>query len=247
MTTENHELNTPEEGTLNWDEPINENFRWLDTEIEIRDTEANIDQYTPKEDAKFLATDTGRRYLGTGTNWTEAPIHLPDTLTAPTYSQENTSDTANGEIWYRSDTGSLIVQMQAGTVDLVTGEVISESTSTDSGDDSEDGESTNQDGTGISGEDASFVVMSTTEGAEFDYTFTVDGSVSRDASGVRAEDTDTIVENDDGTVTVTGFAGNTYGDGFKVDGELLSFEKTGGESEFQLIFNGEDVTSELTA
>lgn len=71
MPTENHDFNTPKSGTENWDVPLNENTVALDTRVEVRDTEANRNDYTPKEGAKFLAIDTGTVYLGDGTEWQE--------------------------------------------------------------------------------------------------------------------------------------------------------------------------------
>ena len=67
--TENHDYNTPEAGTLDWHEELNDNFEALDTGVEIRDDSDNMDEYEPKEGAKFLATDTGEVYIGDGTDW----------------------------------------------------------------------------------------------------------------------------------------------------------------------------------
>ena len=67
--TENHDYHTPEEGTANWHIPLNENFERIDAHVEVRNTEANLDQYRPLADAKFLATDTGNIYLGDGQRW----------------------------------------------------------------------------------------------------------------------------------------------------------------------------------
>ncbi|MFB6077867.1 MAG: hypothetical protein ABEJ80_02670 [Halarchaeum sp.] len=69
--TDNHDLNTPAKGTLDWNVPLNENFERLDAAVEIRDVRANRSNYVPKDGAKFLATDTGRVYLGDGTSWSE--------------------------------------------------------------------------------------------------------------------------------------------------------------------------------
>lgn len=60
---------TPEKGTLDWHEPLNENFDRLDRDVEIRDTEANKDNYEPRQGEKFLATDTNTVYFGDGTQW----------------------------------------------------------------------------------------------------------------------------------------------------------------------------------
>lgn len=69
MPTENHKLNTPQKGETDWDVPLNENTADLDTLVEIRDTDTSRNDYTPKDGAKFLATDTGEVYLGDGDAW----------------------------------------------------------------------------------------------------------------------------------------------------------------------------------
>jgi len=84
-----------------------------------------------------------------------------------------------------------------------------------------------------------------TEAGEVSYEFTVEGTVER-ASGVedrlRAEDDDEISDTGDGTVTVSGFTGNTgYGDTYVVDGEIRSFERTGGQAAYRLAIDGETV------
>ncbi len=70
--TPNHRYNVPEEGEQNWHVPLNENFERYDVDIEIRDESHAIDEYEPREGAKFLATDTGVVYMGDGTDWEEA-------------------------------------------------------------------------------------------------------------------------------------------------------------------------------
>jgi len=69
--TENHEYNHPAKGTTNWHVPLNDNFAQFDTDIEIRDADANRGNYTPKQGAKFLATDTENVYVGDGSSWNE--------------------------------------------------------------------------------------------------------------------------------------------------------------------------------
>ena len=61
---------TPNEGTLDWHVPLNENFEQLDRDVELRDEEANVDQYDPVDGAKFFATDSGAIYSGDGSAWT---------------------------------------------------------------------------------------------------------------------------------------------------------------------------------
>jgi hypothetical protein len=109
MTTENHGLEIPSKGTLDWDRPLNENFQQIDTGIEMRDTEANIDQYAPKQGAKFLAIDTGARYIGDGNQWTTLPVQNPTNFVA----QSVTTDPDNavsGTVWYREDLDEIRVQ-----------------------------------------------------------------------------------------------------------------------------------------
>jgi len=67
--SDNHDYNVPNKGDANWHQPLNDNFREFDTDIEIRDTDGNKSDYTPKAGAKLLATDTGRVYVGDGSNW----------------------------------------------------------------------------------------------------------------------------------------------------------------------------------
>lgn len=67
--TENHGYDTPSEGSEDWHIPLNDNFEKIDTDVEIRDAEDARDSYTPKQGAKFLATDTGAVYIADGSQW----------------------------------------------------------------------------------------------------------------------------------------------------------------------------------
>ncbi|AUG49104.1 hypothetical protein BVU17_16115 [Haloarcula taiwanensis] len=67
--TANHAYNRPPRGAQDWDVLLNENFSRIDGDVEIRDTEENRSQYTPKTGAKYLATDTGQVYIGDGNEW----------------------------------------------------------------------------------------------------------------------------------------------------------------------------------
>jgi len=40
----------------------------------VRDSDDNLDQYTPKSGAKFFATDTGNVYVGDGNGWNPVPV-----------------------------------------------------------------------------------------------------------------------------------------------------------------------------
>jgi len=92
--TRNHDYNRPSEGTLNWDVPLNENFAALDTDIEIRDADANRTDYEAKAGAKFLATDTGAVYIGDGTDWQEL-----GSVRSVTVGSSEPSDPSEGDIW----------------------------------------------------------------------------------------------------------------------------------------------------
>ena len=89
-----------------------------------------------------------------------------------------------------------------------------------------------------------FQIVGTEEG-EVSYEFTVDGTVEKrtdNSDRLKAEDNDEVTENGDGTVTVSGFTGNTgYGDSFVVSGDLESFDRTGGDAGYRLVANGRDV------
>jgi hypothetical protein len=65
----NHGYNKPSEGTIDWHVPLNENFKQLERDIEIRDVEANRGDYQPDMGSKFLATDSGATYVGDGSSW----------------------------------------------------------------------------------------------------------------------------------------------------------------------------------
>jgi hypothetical protein len=92
--TDNHDYNTPSEGTLNWDVPLNENFEQIDTDVEIRDEDANRASYEAKSGAKFFATDTGAVYLGDGTAW-----EMVGSVRNVTVSASEPSDPSEGDIW----------------------------------------------------------------------------------------------------------------------------------------------------
>ncbi|PSP42870.1 hypothetical protein BRC66_00480 [Halobacteriales archaeon QH_2_66_30] len=72
--TPNHKYNVPNQGQQDWHVPLNDNFEAFEVDIELRDKEANLGDYTPTDGAKFLATDTGVVYVGDGNNWNPAFI-----------------------------------------------------------------------------------------------------------------------------------------------------------------------------
>jgi len=88
--TENHNYDTPEQGSTDWHVPLNTNFEQIDTDVEIRDKEANLGDYTPKEGAKLLAIDTGNIFLANGSEWNQIPA--PTSSSNPTFEQVVTSE-----------------------------------------------------------------------------------------------------------------------------------------------------------
>ncbi|NHN58233.1 MULTISPECIES: hypothetical protein [Halorussus] len=74
------------------------------------------------------------------------------------------------------------------------------------------------------------------------YEFTVEGSVTKRTSatgGVESEGNDSVTDNGDGTVTVSGVSGNGYGDSYLVDGDVVSMDLD--ESKWTLRYGGEEV------
>jgi hypothetical protein len=102
---------TPEEGTVDWHVPLNRNFERLDTDVEIRDAEASLGDYAPRQGAKFLATDTGRRRLGDGSEWGALPLAFPSRPSDP-------SDPVEGQLWYNTADGVLRINTGDGVVDI---------------------------------------------------------------------------------------------------------------------------------
>lgn len=87
-----------------------------------------------------------------------------------------------------------------------------------------------------------FEVLTPQGGDAIEYTFTADGPVYKHQTegNVWAGGNDEITKNDDGTVTVSGYTGNGYGDAYLVDGSVTSWEDNG--AEFSLTWDGADVT-----
>ncbi|NEU56949.1 hypothetical protein [Halorussus sp. MSC15.2] len=87
-----------------------------------------------------------------------------------------------------------------------------------------------------------FELVAGSDTSNVEYEFTVEGSVQkRTASGdVTAESNDTLSDNGDGTVTISGLSGNGYGDAFFVDGDIVSMNLD--ESKWTLRYGGEEVS-----
>jgi hypothetical protein len=72
--TDYHNYQTPDKGKTDWHKPLNQNFENIDKDIEIRDKQDNKTNYEAKNGAKYLATDTGNRYIGDGNSWEPIPL-----------------------------------------------------------------------------------------------------------------------------------------------------------------------------
>lgn len=96
--TKNHNYQTPTQGSSDWHLPLNKNFEKIDTDIEIRDKEANRSEYTPKQGAKFFATDTQKVFLGDGSSWNQ--IGSVQNLPGDIYLQDNEpTSPSKGDLW----------------------------------------------------------------------------------------------------------------------------------------------------
>jgi hypothetical protein len=91
-----------------------------------------------------------------------------------------------------------------------------------------------------------FELVPDDDAASVEYEFTVEGSVrgrtTAPDGGHTAEAADTVTDNGDGTVTVSGVAGNGYGDAFYVDGAFTSLNLD--ESVWTLRLGGDEVTAD---
>lgn len=203
--TNNHNYTLPEKGAIDWHVPLNENFEQIDTDVEIRDTEANTDDYTPKEGAKFLATDTGRRFFGDGTQWVEAPPQ-PQQEFAVEHTTSDPTDDEAGRIWYRSDTDTLKVQLDSGVESLAVGT----GGTSDGTDDSTDA----TDGTHL-------LEIIPADGASWDtYTIVIDGELT---NTTELDSGDSVTTQSDGTVLIEGgIKGGKRPETFEFEGTLVS-------------------------
>jgi len=136
--TENHGFDTPTEGATDWATPLNQNFEELDTAVELRGRESELDNYEPKSGAKFYAVDTGNAYVGTGTAWSQVPVAshdhqqlaVDDSLQIPVKDADPSSP-STGEVWFRSDTSEIRVRTTDGI------QVVGGSTTSDASDSTE--------------------------------------------------------------------------------------------------------------
>lgn len=66
--------------TFDWQFTGTDPLEVYDTDVEHRDTASNRDRYAPKPGWKFVATDTGKVYLGDGSSWNHMGhvVSLPD-------------------------------------------------------------------------------------------------------------------------------------------------------------------------
>jgi hypothetical protein len=87
-------------------------------------------------------------------------------------------------------------------------------------------------------------IVSGSNMATTDYEFVVEGTASKHTSAGdnAAEGNDSITDNGDGTVTVTGATGNGYGDAYYVDGAITSMSL--GDGNWTLRYGGSEVSKQ---
>lgn len=73
-TSNNHGFDLNYADSASWD--YNQEFQALEERLAVRDTEANLSNYTAYAGATFIATDTGAVYDGDGTSWNHADRDL---------------------------------------------------------------------------------------------------------------------------------------------------------------------------
>jgi len=102
-STEQHNWPTPAEDDRDYVATFHEFFDQLDTAVEIRDTDSNKTQYEPQDGGKYVATDTGKLYLGDGNSWNhvstlrlEEDIHdITGQMAGTALSHDDSGDTLN--------------------------------------------------------------------------------------------------------------------------------------------------------
>ncbi|WP_162224207.1 right-handed parallel beta-helix repeat-containing protein [Halorussus salinus] len=152
----------------------------------------------------------------------------PD-LTPPASVPMSAEEAASGEIDSSQNTSSPANETTTGDETTTDGE-----TTTD--DQSDDGSAAQPAGT-------LFELVPADDASSVKYEFTVEGSVRGRATapdgGHTAEAADSVTDNGDGTVTVSGVAGNGYGDAFYVDGAITAVSLD--ESVWTLRLGGDEV------
>ncbi|MFC4549533.1 MULTISPECIES: hypothetical protein [Halorussus] len=126
----------------------------------------------------------------------------------------------------------------------------SDGSTSDGSDSSGSGDSSGSDGSTTDSSQPSGRLLELISGQDTDaepFEFTVEGSVTKATADVQhpAGYTDTVTDNGDGTVTVSGTAGQGTGDSFWVDGSVTAMNVTG--SNWTIRFDGSEVSvAELT-
>jgi hypothetical protein len=93
--TENHNLNTPQEGTLDWHVPLNENFRAMERKLPIVDADTAKTNYEPYPDTLYVGADSGTLYVGNGSEWVQVGTRGTDS-TSPTLGGQGPSPDVAG-------------------------------------------------------------------------------------------------------------------------------------------------------
>ncbi|PSP93458.1 hypothetical protein BRC91_09805 [Halobacteriales archaeon QS_4_62_28] len=77
--------------------------------------------------------------------------------------------------------------------------------------------------------------------SEVSYEFTTTGEITKlldNGTDSAEQNNDTVVQNNDGTWTATGYTGNGYGDGFEFDGEVTGFNTPA--TDYTVLLNGQE-------
>jgi hypothetical protein len=115
--TDNHNYEEPEPGMSEWHVPINENFDRLDSDVEIRDVEGNLEDYAPKDGAKFYSTDTEQVYISSEGEWQQ----VSSSGKAPTFDTVRSKQINNVVYASEFDSKDLSASISAALNDLPNG------------------------------------------------------------------------------------------------------------------------------
>lgn len=115
--TPNHDYQLFADGEHPWGH--RPDFQSLDTDVEVRDTNANRTNYTAKINAKYLATDTGHVYIGDGTSWIELGVIGASsgggssgwTQTVWTATESGNTASRGSSVWVNTSGGNVTVNL----------------------------------------------------------------------------------------------------------------------------------------
>ncbi|MFC7096081.1 right-handed parallel beta-helix repeat-containing protein [Halobaculum marinum] len=208
--------------------------------LEVLSTEENqfeyeivVDGTAEKTMTEDVAADSGDRVVDNGDG----------TVTISGSTGSNSGDAF-------TITGTVVSVEISGTDDgyevLVDGDSVSSGIVTDDGDDADDGDDGDADDSDDDTADSEVILeVLSTEENQFEYEIVVEGTAEKTMTDdVAADSGDQVVDNGDGTVTISGSTGSNSGDAFVITGTVVSVEIDGADDGYRIVVDGDDVTDE---